>query len=72
MFREKRSGDAIIPTQSSDRPKEMWIFELGYSDGTRFTDEVMEKKHAEPSNLLVPVGQDIKLLQLVMRSSVTL
>jgi hypothetical protein len=49
LKKRTRNGDNKVPTQINDRPRKIWLMELGYSSDTRCMDKVMEKKehHAE-------------------------
>jgi hypothetical protein len=69
-----RIGDNKVPTQINDRPKKIWLMELGYSSDNRYKDKVMEKKeqYAELSKLLAAEGYDVMLLPIVLGSAGTL
>jgi hypothetical protein len=70
----RQNGVRNVSTQINDRPREVWIVELGYSSDTRYMDKVTEKKqqHAELCKLLSVEGYDVKLLPVVLGSAGTL
>jgi hypothetical protein len=74
LKKRTRNGGTYIPTQMTDRPRKVWLIELGYSSDTRYMDKVIEKKeqHAELCKMLAVEGYDVGLLPVVLGSAGTL
>jgi len=60
-----------VHTQTSGRPRKIWIIALGYFSDTRYMDKVAEKKqeHVELCHLLATEGYDVMLLPIVLGSA---